>query len=44
MELAPAMVPFACLYLLGFGFTAALGVWQSDPVRQRHDKGVETAR
>lgn len=44
MELAPAMVPFACLYLLGFGFTAALGVWQSDPFRQRHDKGVETAR
>lgn len=44
LELAPGMAPFIFLYALGFGFTALLGLWQSDPVRQRKNKGAESAQ
>jgi hypothetical protein len=42
LELARGVAPFAFLYALGFGYTAALGLWQSDPARQR--KSAETAQ
>ncbi len=35
MELAPGLAPFMFLYAAGFGFTAALGFWQSDRLAQR---------
>jgi hypothetical protein len=44
LELAPGLAPFVFLYALGFGYTAALGFWQSDPVRQRKSKSAETAQ
>jgi len=44
LELAPGMAPFIFLYALGFGYTAGLGFYQSDPVRQRKSKSAETAQ
>ncbi len=46
LELAPGLAPFVCLYALGFGYTAALGFWQSDPqrLRQRKSKSAEPAQ
>ena len=35
LELAPGLAPMAFLYALGFGYTAALGFWQSDRFEQR---------
>jgi hypothetical protein len=35
LELAPGMAPFAFLYTLGFGYTAALGFWQGERARKR---------
>ena len=44
LELAPGMAPLVFLYALGFGCTAALGFWQSDPARQGKSKSPEPAQ
>ncbi len=46
LELAPGLAPFIFLYALGFGYTAAMGFWQSDPqrLRQRKSKSAEPAQ